>query len=166
VGNGATGHRRIEYRLTHRRRLPSIGEELLIVLSGTVARHEYDFSRAVEGGETIIEGNDIDTAPRNVHSVSVMYPDGGARRRWQAGATWSYVGSYFLDAANTARYPGHDTVDVRLSWSTGRDVSFTLRIDNLFDTAHADRADFAFGNYRYFPARGRAAFLAIQYQRD
>jgi outer membrane receptor protein involved in Fe transport len=38
-----------------------------------------------------------------------------------------------------------------------------LRIDNLFDTAYADRADFAFGNYRYFPARGRAFFVSFDY---
>jgi len=38
-----------------------------------------------------------------------------------------------------------------------------LRVDNLFDKRYADRADFAFGNYRYFPARGRAVFLSVDY---
>jgi len=42
----------------------------------------------------------------------------------------------------------------------------TLRVDNLFDTAYADRADFAFGNYRYFPARGRAVFLAVDFANE
>ena len=31
------------------------------------------------------------------------------------------------------------------------------------DKRYADRADFAFGSYRYFPARGRAAFLSVDY---
>ena len=38
-----------------------------------------------------------------------------------------------------------------------------LRVDNLFDKRYADRADFAFGNYRYYPARGRALFLSVDY---
>ena len=46
--------------------------------------------------------------------------------------------------------------------------SWTLaaRITNLAGTAYADRADYAFGNYRYFPGRGRAAFVEIGWQAD
>jgi iron complex outermembrane recepter protein len=162
VGNGETSHRGFEYSLLHRQWLPSVGEDLLLILSGTVARHEYDFSRAVEGGETIVKGNDIDTAPRNVHAITAVYPDEGLAH-WQVAATWNYVGSYFLDAANTAKYPGHDTMNLKLRWRAQRDLTLALRVDNLFDTAYADRADFAFGNYRYFPARGRALFLSVDY---
>jgi iron complex outermembrane recepter protein len=39
----------------------------------------------------------------------------------------------------------------------------SLRVDNVLDTAYADRADFAFGNYRYFPGRGRAFFVSFDY---
>ena len=64
VSNGATRHRGFEYEAT----LDACA--LGRAADGTVARHEYDFSRAVEGGETIVDGNDVDTAPRNVHSLS------------------------------------------------------------------------------------------------
>ena len=47
-----------------------------------------------------------------------------------------------------------------------RQLRASLRVDNVFDTAYADRADFAFGNYRYFPARGRALFLSFDYAGD
>jgi iron complex outermembrane receptor protein len=164
VGNGQTHHRGLEYSITHRQWLPSM-EDLLLVFAGTVARHEYDFSRAVEGGETIVKGNDIDTAPRSVHSITAAYPD-EELSSWQVAATWNYVGSYFLDAANTAKYPGHDNLNLRLRWRPRGDITLALRIDNLFDTAYADRADFAFGNYRYFPARGRAAFLSVDYSKN
>jgi outer membrane receptor protein involved in Fe transport len=164
VGNGSTSHRGLEYSIVHRQWFRSVDEDLLFTFSGTIARHEYDFSRAVEGGETIIKGNDIDTAPRHVHSIGVTYPE-SELSHWQVGATWNHVGSYYLDAANTARYPGHDTLNLRLRWRPKGDVTVGLRIDNLLDTAYADRADFAFGNYRYFPARGRAAFLSVDYSR-
>jgi hypothetical protein len=40
------------------------------------------------------------------------------------------------------------------------------RIMNLADTAYADRADYAFGNYRYFPGRGRTAFIELGWRLD
>jgi outer membrane receptor protein involved in Fe transport len=160
VGNGSTRHRGLEYRFA----CEACGTaDVRVALSGTVAKHTYAFTRSVEGGESIVSGNDIDTAPRNVHSLDVAYPAGMRTGGWQAGATLNYVGSYYLDAANTATYPGHRVVDLRLRWQPVARFDVTLRVDNVFDTAYADRADFAFGNYRYFPARGRAAFLAIDY---
>jgi len=165
VGNGSTRHRGVEYRVSCADCTLG-GRSLALSLSGPVARHQYTFSRAIEGGETIVDGNDVDTAPRHVHSVDVAWPAGSQGDDWQVGATWNYVGSYFLDAANTARYPGHQVVDMRMRWRALDRVGITLRVDNVFDTAYADRADFAFGNYRYFPARGRAAFIALDYQTD
>jgi len=46
---------------------------------------------------------------------------------------------------------------VTSNWST------TLRLNNVTDRAYADRADFAFGNYRYFPGRGRTLFIEVRY---
>jgi outer membrane receptor protein involved in Fe transport len=165
VGNGSTRHRGLEYRFSCED-CGTAEHAFRVTLSGTLARHTYAFTRSVEGGESIVSGNDVDTAPRNLHSLEVTYPANLPARGWQAGATLNYVGSYYLDAANTATYPGHRVLDLRLRWQPLARVDVTLRVDNLFDTAYADRADFAFGNYRYFPARGRAAFLAIDYTSD
>ena len=41
----------------------------------------------------------------------------------------------------------------------------TLRVRNLADADVADRADYAFGDYRYFPGRGREAFVELSYRR-
>ncbi len=163
VGDGATRHRGFEYEVTYDANIGA--QPLFISLAGTLAQHEYAFSRSIEGGETIVDGNDIDTAPRHVHALDVRMPF-GATRQWQAGLSLNLLGSYYLDAANTARYPGHEVANFRLSWTSANLVKVSLRVDNLLDTAYADRADFAFGNYRYFPARGRAAFLSVDYSSD
>ena len=63
----------------------------------------------------------------------------------------------------SATYPGHTVANLRLAWSATPSIRATLRTDNLFDRRFADRADFAFGNYRYFPARGRALFLSGEF---
>jgi iron complex outermembrane receptor protein len=155
VSNGRTTHRGFEYE-AHWEAL----DWLTARAAGTWARHEYAFSRAVEGGETITDGNEIDTAPRHVHNLGVDARFGG---RFSGGLDFAYVGRYFLDAANTASYPGHEVANLRLRWQARPELAATLRVDNLFDTAYADRADFAFGNYRYFPARDRAVFLSIDF---
>ena len=159
VSNGATRHRGFEYEARYE------GIRTIVTLGGTVARHQYDFSRAVEGGETIVSGNDVDTAPRNVHSLGIEVELGSLQEydKVRLVVEGTHVGSYFLDAANTARYEGHDVANLRLMWNSDWNFDFALRVDNLFDKRYADRADFAFGNYRYFPARGRAVFLSIDY---
>ena len=159
VSNGATRHRGFEYEA----RLDD--ERWSLSLNGTFARHEYAFSRAIEGGETIVSGNDVDTAPRNLHTLAFDVRLGEADA-WRLGVDTVYVGKYFLDAANTATYPGHTVANARIAWSPAEAWRTTLRVDNLFDTRYADRADFAFGNYRYFPARGRAVFLSVDYARN
>jgi iron complex outermembrane receptor protein len=159
VSNGATRHRGFEYEAS------LDAWRWVLSANGTVARHEYDFSRAIEGGETIVDGNDVDTAPRNVHSLSLDIELGSLRDldEWHLVLEGMHVGHYFLDAANTASYPGHDVANLRLAWNPSGPLRAALRVDNLFDKRYADRADFAFGSYRYFPARGRAFFLSVDY---
>jgi len=76
------------------------------------------------------------------------------------------VGRYWANAANTARYDGHDLLNLRLSWQLRSAWTIAMRVTNLLDAEYADRADFAFGNYRYFPGRGRAAFVELAWRED
>jgi len=165
VSDGSTSHRGFEYEA--RQQFATV--PLTLSLAGTVARHLYDFSRSVDGGETIVKGNDVDTAPRNIHTAALDWvidglAHGASQLELHLDGTW--LGPYYLDAANTATYPGHKVANFRTTWQPGGAsgaLRVDLRIDNLFDIAYADRADFAFGNYRYFPARGRAFFVSFDY---
>jgi len=155
VSNGSTRHRGFEYEARF-----ALNDMFALRAAGTWARHEYDFSRAIEGGETIIKGNDVDTAPRQVHNLGV---DLQFNETLHAAIDVAFVDRYFLDAANTAAYTGHTVANLRFDWRATDDLRASLRVDNVFDTAYADRADFAFGNYRYFPARDRALFLSLDF---
>ena len=101
----------------------------------------------------------MDTAPRNVHTLSL---DARFNEQFSAVLDLFYVGEYFLDAGNTATYPGHEVVNLRFAWTPRENLRASLRVDNVFDTAYADRADFAFGDYRYFPARAARAVPLIR----
>jgi len=39
-----------------------------------------------------------------------------------------------------------------------------VRVNNLTDELYADRADFAFGNHRYFPGREREVYVQLGYR--
>lgn len=158
VSDGRTSHQGVEYELRWR---PL--DTVEVSGAGTFARHRYEFSRPVEGGETIVEGNDVDTAPRNLHRAAVAWTPAAA---WAFEAEWLSVGEYWLDAANAHRYGGHELLNLRGRWQPAREWAVTLRLNNALDRDYADRADYAFGSYRYFPGRGRALFAEIAWRRD
>lgn len=155
VIGGRTRHEGVEYAW----RVP-IGA-VTVTASGTYARHRYDFSRQIEGGETLIAGRDIDTAPRHLHQLEAL---------WQFDAQttliidWRRTGRYAADAANTRIQPGHSVLRLRSAWQASPRWRLTAEIDNLADTRYADRADFAQGEWRYFPARGRSGFIGVDWR--
>jgi outer membrane receptor protein involved in Fe transport len=157
LSGGRTRHQGLEYQGDW-----FFADGWTLSAAGTFARHEYRFTAAVEQGEQITSGNDIDTAPHDVHSLRLQY--GGA---WlDAELEWLLIGAYWANAANTARYEGHDVGNLRLAVEPGGNWLLALRVTNLLDRAYADRADFAFGDYRYFPGRGRAYFVELGWRKD
>ena len=157
VSGGRTRHRGAEYEADW-----AFAEDWRVSATGTYARHEYRFTSLVEQGEQITSGNDMDTAPRDINAVRLHY--GGTRL--EAELEWLWVGAYWANAANTARYDGHDVGNLRFAIEPGPNWTATLRVTNLLDAAYADRADFAFGEFRYFPGRGRAYFLELGWRKD
>jgi len=55
----------------------------------------------------------------------------------------------------------HDIFVLRGRYNVSDAVTLFGRVDNLFDTRFADRADFAFGNQRFFPGRPRTLFFGV-----
>lgn len=158
VSDGRTDHEGVEYEFTW---LPM--DTLSLALAGTYAKHTYDFNRAAEQGESIVAGRDIDTAPRHINTARLNWsflPSAAAELEWVS------VGSYFLNAANANEYGGHDLLNLRVSWRATENWRTILRLNNVTDRAYADRADFAFGNYRYFPGRDRTLFVEVRYETD
>ncbi len=130
-------------------------------LAWTYARHTYRFDRDASRGETIRRGADVDTAPRHIGSMRA----GWRGDRISAEGEWVHQGAYWLDAANSARYEGHDLLNLRATLDLSGSWSVFARIDNVLDEAYAARGDFAFGSYRYSPGRGREFFLGVEFRR-
>jgi outer membrane receptor protein involved in Fe transport len=156
VTDGRTRHRGVEAGLN----MP-LGETLSFGASASYARHTYRFDRpvSVTATESISSGANVDTAPRILGDAALLW----APADWfEAELSWNHVGRYFTDAANAHTYPGHQVFDLRLGWkpAPGLEVKFAVR--NLANTNYAERADYAFGQERYFPGETRGFELALR----
>lgn len=152
VSDGKTNHAGIEVELAAP--LP-MGFD--IAASGTYARHTYAFDNVTTATETIRDGDDVDTAPRTLANVRLGYtlPDGRAR----AELEWVHVGSYWMDAANTVKYDGHDIFNLRADYELTGNLALFGKLTNIFDTRYADRADVGFPGPRYFPGEDRGLYM-------
>lgn len=159
VDNGKTRHVGVETALTAR-----LTGSLSLSLNASYAVHTYRFDRPVLSAsnptEAIHFGNDIDTAPRWL---------AGGRASWapishplEAEIEWVFVNRYFMDAANTEVYPGHQLVHLRGQWRISDRLVLSATVRNLLDKFYAERADFAFGTARYFPGEERTYSVGLR----
>jgi outer membrane receptor protein involved in Fe transport len=133
---------------------------LRVAIAASYAKHIYDFDRVAAQGETFVAGREVDTAPRWLGSVEFFY---ALRPHVRLALQWTTIGGYYLDAENAHEYPGHALWNARASFTLRRGWDVIARLDNVTDTRYADRADYAFGDYRYFPGRGRELYVELRY---
>jgi outer membrane receptor protein involved in Fe transport len=161
VSDGRTKHYGIEGNLSWR-----IIEPVYLALTGSWAKHKYDFDRSAGLGEEISKGNEVDTAPQVLGSARLGY-------EYTLGlveAEWIYQDAYFMDAANTARYDGHHLLNLRATFNPTDQLDFGIRLNNVTDEKYADRGDLLSVTdpniYRYFPGRDREIFFEIGWRTD
>ncbi len=155
--NGKTSHRGIEVAAAM-----DIGDGLNWQASVSYGRHKYDFNRDVmRDSEVIMAGNDIDTAPRWLANSRLLWD---ISSNWEAELEQVYVDDYFTDAANSNFYKGHAISNLRINWEPKPQTRFFLSIRNITDKRYATRADFAFGNERYFPGEERNVMVGVKYK--
>jgi outer membrane receptor protein involved in Fe transport len=134
-------------------------------IDANYASHTYDNRVELLGSTGDIKGNDIDTAPNAFGSARLGWDFSSlVNRNSRAELEWVYMDSYYLEPENEHEYNGHSLVNLRITsdltprWSAG------LRLTNLLDEEYAERADYGFGEYRYFVGQPRGAYLQISYQ--
>jgi outer membrane receptor protein involved in Fe transport len=108
-----------------------------------------------------IKGNDLDTAPRWLMTSTLNW---NIAEHLSIAVAGHYLDDYFMDAANTERYEGHTLFHLRARWQLKDNMNVALNIQNLFDRRYAERADYAFGNHRYFVGRLRHGLISLEWQ--
>ena len=147
VSGGKTLRRGIELELGWK-----ILDNLRFDFQGSYAKSQYD--NDVLG----VEDNEIDTAPRQMASAQLLWKPFSAT---SAEVEWVHVGEHYLNEANTAMYDGHNLVNLRLAQGLTKGLEISVRVTNVTDEDYAERADFAFGNYRYFIGEPRSAYVGF-----
>ena len=160
VSGAKTRHYGAELSLDYR-----FDEHWYARLDGTWASHTYDNEINLLGSSGNIKGNTIDTAPESFGSARLGWNFPTASDRvGTLELEWIYMDNYYLEPANEHQYDGHSLFNLRLSGMVDRHWRGTLRVMNLLDENYAERADFGFGEYRYFVGQPRGAYLEISYQ--
>lgn len=149
VDNGKTAHRGVEASSSWQ-----LNDNWRLSGALTWARHTYDNDPDLVSEP--VKGNDIDTAPTTLGSITLA---------WQASSSikleleWVHVGSHYLDPQNRNKHEGHNLLHLRGAWTLPGGHSTFFRIMNLADQDYAERADYAFGNERYFVGTPLAVYL-------
>lgn len=124
-----------------------------------IARHTYE-NDELSGGVNI-NGKDVDTAPRTFGSMQLQWRISDALF---TELEWVNMGEYYTNPENLNKYEGHDLLNLRTRWQASDDLSFAINILNLTDKEYAERADFSFGNDRYFPGEPLRAFFSVNWK--
>jgi iron complex outermembrane receptor protein len=132
-----------------------------VSLSGWVsyADHTYDFDSPADG---IVSGARIESAPEWTSALQLLWRPTGAM---EVELGWSHVGAYVTEASGVHEYPGHDVFSLRGGWRLNTHAEMFASVRNLTNTDYAERADFAFGNDRYFPGEDRSFSLGVRISR-
>ena len=153
VPDGKTKHYGIELSA-----FVPMGEQFDLGGSFTYARHQYEFDNATAN---IVDGNDMDTAPRHLANVRLGW---NFKPRSRAEIEWIHVGQYYTDEGNEHTYDGHDLLNLRVMHQLSQDVTVYGRISNLLNTEYAERADYtSFGGDRYFVGEERGLHVGASY---
>lgn len=141
-------------------------ETLTLQSAVSYAAHTYRFDRNPSSNsstvrENITSGDDVDTAPRVLANTRLLWTP---LERLTMEAEWVSVGSYFTNAANTRRYDGHNLLHLRAEVLATDRIAAFLTLRNVTDELYAERADFAFGNDRFFPGEVRTLGFGLRFR--
>ncbi|HQT30615.1 MAG TPA: TonB-dependent receptor [Thiobacillus sp.] len=154
VNAGKTLHRGIELGLG----LP-LAQDWQVDASLSYAKHTYETWTV--SGTADYSGKEMETAPRVIANTRLTYSPGymnGGRIQLE----WFKLGSYWLDAANTGKYGGHDLVNLRANYPFGKGMELFGSISNLFDKHYAETADGTGAAPTYTAGLPRSAILGLQ----
>jgi iron complex outermembrane receptor protein len=153
ISDGQTSHTGLEIST----RL-QLSETLAFNLSASYGNHSYTKNVAPRGVSEIIDGNQIDTSPKLISSAQLGWT---IDYQQYLELEWIHIGKYYTDEANQNEYPGHDLANLRYNLNINANWNASARVTNLFDIDYAERADFGFGNERYFVGEPLSLYVTL-----
>jgi iron complex outermembrane receptor protein len=153
ISNGQTSHTGLELSTGLK-----LSEQLSFNLSASYGDHRYTQDIAPRGVTEVIDGNQIDTSPKFISNAQLGWTISSQQ---YLALEWIHLGKYYTDEANLNEYPGHDLVNLRYQLNMTGNWHASARITNLLDTDYAERADYGFGNERYFVGEPLSLYVSM-----
>jgi outer membrane receptor protein involved in Fe transport len=151
VNAGRTRHRGIEFGMG-----APIAKEVRIDLAFSYAKHTYEDWVSAQGDFT---GREIEFAPRVISNTRLTWlPMPGTRLQLE----WIRIGSYWLDAANTAKYEGHHLYNLRGNYRLSKGLSLFGSVANIFDKRYAESASISSATAVYSPGMPRTLYAGLE----
>ena len=110
-------------------------------------------------------GFDVGKAPKQLGQISLQY-NPSWMQAVELEMQWQKIGRYFTDETNTASYPGHHLIDLRLNYQISGQWRLYGRLMNLQDRTYSSYTSNQVGNpqLEYRPGMPRTLILGSQYQ--
>ena len=120
------------------------------------AKHTYESWKI---GSVDYSGKEMEIAPRVVANSRLSYGDA---RSGLAQLEWLHFGSWWSDQANTAKYSGHDLLNLRGQYPLARDVNLFANVHNLADRRYAESTGVSSGFETFAPGLPRPLTVGVQ----
>ena len=132
-----------------------------LALSYSYAKHTYEEWVVDPVAGIDFSGNEQEVAPRHMGTAMLRV---GPFAHTTAALEASWLGSYFMDAANTNEYDGHVLANLRVQHDFPRGIRGFMKAMNLFDALYAESASYTIARGREFaPGRPRTFFAGIEF---
>jgi len=130
-------------------------------VSASYARHTYEDWVSSNGN---FSGKDMENAPRVIADTRLSYAP-AALNGGKISLEWVKLGRYWMDAANTTQYAGHDLFNLRANYLLSRDLELIGSVINLSDRRYAESASFTTARGREFaPGLPRTYYAGVRYR--
>lgn len=150
---GRTMHQGIEFGMN-----ATPVKDISFRLSGAYSKHE--FTEFVEKGIQY-NGNEMASAPNWIFNTEVWYRPSFVKG-FRIGAELQYVGSYFVDPQNTAKYKGYNALNLRAGYRF-KGIEIWLNVLNATDNYYSYITSKSSFGYSYQVAEPRNFNVGVSY---
>lgn len=127
-------------------------------LSGTNVEHR--FVEYIQNGKNY-NSNEMNDAPHWIMNTEATYYP-GFLKGFDASLEWEHISSYYMDQANTQKYPGYDIFNARINY-TWKKFECWAKLINVLNTNYATLAQKTAYNVTYNPGLLRTLYVGIGY---
>ena len=132
-----------------------------VAMSYSYAKHLYEEWVVDPVANIDFSGREQEVAPRHLGSAMLRL---GPVYNTTAALETQWLGSYFMDAANTQKYDGHALANVRVQHDFPGGIRGFVKVLNVFDALYAESASYTIARGREFaPGRPRTFFAGIEF---